>query len=131
MCDAVDVMLTLQNPNGGFASYEPIRGPRWLEWLNPAEVFGMFHALTAPLIVQLVFRQYHDRVLLPGMHNLCYHVISDLPETLSPLSTKRCRVCISRQQLFDEYHSFLLNAAEQSDTLLDIYMKLRSPKVVG
>ncbi|KAG5647893.1 hypothetical protein DXG03_007817 [Asterophora parasitica] len=40
MCDAIDVMLTLQNPNGGFASYELIRGPRWLEWLNPAEVFG-------------------------------------------------------------------------------------------
>jgi lanosterol synthase len=42
MCDAVDVMLTLQNPNGGFASYELIRGPKWLEWLNPAEVFGRF-----------------------------------------------------------------------------------------
>lgn len=41
MCDAVDVMLTLQNPNGGFASYELIRGPKWLEWLNPAEVFGL------------------------------------------------------------------------------------------
>lgn len=40
MCDAVDLMLTLQNPNGGFASYELIRGPKWLEWLNPAEVFG-------------------------------------------------------------------------------------------
>ncbi|KAF4610517.1 hypothetical protein D9613_006740 [Agrocybe pediades] len=40
MCQAVDVMLTLQNPNGGFASYELVRGPQWLEWLNPAEVFG-------------------------------------------------------------------------------------------
>ena len=40
MCDAIDVLLTLQNPDGGFASYEPIRGPKWLEWLNPAEVFG-------------------------------------------------------------------------------------------
>ncbi|KAF9477756.1 terpene synthase [Pholiota conissans] len=40
MCDAVDVLLSLQNPNGGFASYELVRGPRWLEWLNPAEVFG-------------------------------------------------------------------------------------------
>lgn len=40
MRDAVDCMLTLQNPNGGFASYELIRGPSWLEWLNPAEVFG-------------------------------------------------------------------------------------------
>jgi len=40
MCQAVDVMLSLQNPNGGFASYELVRGPQWLEWLNPAEVFG-------------------------------------------------------------------------------------------
>ena len=40
MCDAVDIMLSLQNSDGGFASYELIRGPQWLEWLNPAEVFG-------------------------------------------------------------------------------------------
>jgi lanosterol synthase len=33
-------MLTMQNQNGGFASYELVRGPKWLEWLNPAEVFG-------------------------------------------------------------------------------------------
>ncbi|OZJ06194.1 hypothetical protein BZG36_00978 [Bifiguratus adelaidae] len=37
---AVDVLLTMQNSDGGFASYERIRGPQWLEWLNPAEVFG-------------------------------------------------------------------------------------------
>jgi lanosterol synthase len=30
----------MQNPDGGFASYELVRGPAWLEWLNPAEVFG-------------------------------------------------------------------------------------------
>lgn len=42
MCDSVDLLLTLQNPDGGFASYELIRGPSWLEWLNPAEVFGEF-----------------------------------------------------------------------------------------
>jgi lanosterol synthase len=40
MCEAIDVILSLQNPNGGFASYELIRGPSWLEQLNPAEVFG-------------------------------------------------------------------------------------------
>ncbi len=40
LCDAVDVMLSLQNPGGGFASYEVIRGPAWLELINPAEVFG-------------------------------------------------------------------------------------------
>ncbi|KIK73942.1 hypothetical protein PAXRUDRAFT_836113, partial [Paxillus rubicundulus Ve08.2h10] len=38
--DAVDTLLTLQNDQGGFASYELVRGPRWLEWLNPAEIFG-------------------------------------------------------------------------------------------
>lgn len=38
--EAVDVLLTMQNADYGFASYEPIRGPRWLELLNPAEVFG-------------------------------------------------------------------------------------------
>ena len=35
-------MLTLQNRDGGFASYELVRGPSWLESLNPAEVFGEF-----------------------------------------------------------------------------------------
>ncbi|KAG8967403.1 Lanosterol synthase (Oxidosqualene--lanosterol cyclase) [Tulasnella sp. 419] len=40
LCDAVDVMLTMQNSNGGFASYELIRGPQIIEKLNPAEVFG-------------------------------------------------------------------------------------------
>ncbi|MBW0496538.1 hypothetical protein O181_036253 [Austropuccinia psidii MF-1] len=40
ICLAVDVILSLQNPNGGFASYELIRGPTWLEWLSPAEIFG-------------------------------------------------------------------------------------------
>ncbi|EJD47041.1 lanosterol synthase [Auricularia subglabra TFB-10046 SS5] len=40
LCDAVDRLLELQNPGGGFASYERIRAPHALEWLNPAEVFG-------------------------------------------------------------------------------------------
>lgn len=36
----VDRLLTMQNPGGGYASYEAIRGPQWMELLNPAEVFG-------------------------------------------------------------------------------------------
>lgn len=40
LCDAVDVILSLPNKDGGFASYELIRGPAWLELLNPAEVFA-------------------------------------------------------------------------------------------
>lgn len=38
--DAVDVLLSMQNPAGGFASYELMRGSARMEWLNAAEVFG-------------------------------------------------------------------------------------------
>ena len=32
----------MQNRDGGFASYELVRGPSWLEYLNPAEIFSEF-----------------------------------------------------------------------------------------
>ncbi|XP_004299757.1 PREDICTED: cycloartenol synthase 2-like isoform X2 [Fragaria vesca subsp. vesca] len=38
--DAVNVVLSLQNSNGGFASYELTRSYPWLEMINPAETFG-------------------------------------------------------------------------------------------
>jgi lanosterol synthase len=38
MRDAVDTLLSLQNADGGFASYELVRGSQLLELLNPAEV---------------------------------------------------------------------------------------------
>ncbi|GMH92027.1 hypothetical protein TL16_g12226, partial [Triparma laevis f. inornata] len=38
--NAVNVILTLQNDDGGFATYENNRGFGWFEWLNPSEVFG-------------------------------------------------------------------------------------------
>ena len=38
--DAVNVILTLHNPDGGWATYENNRGYRWYEMLNPSEVFG-------------------------------------------------------------------------------------------
>jgi squalene cyclase len=65
MQDAVDILLGMQNADGGFASYELIRGPGWLEWLNPAEVFGkltdraLFRS-RADLRLPLC-RRYHDR----------------------------------------------------------------------
>jgi lanosterol synthase len=40
LCDAADVLLSMQNQDGGWASYELVRAPAWLEWLNPAEVFS-------------------------------------------------------------------------------------------
>ncbi|KAJ7224460.1 terpenoid cyclases/protein prenyltransferase alpha-alpha toroid [Mycena pura] len=64
--DAVDILLTLQNPNGGFASYELVRGPKWLELLNPAEVFGnimieyCYPECTTSVITSLsIFRKHY------------------------------------------------------------------------
>ena len=37
---AVDVILSYQNSDGGWATYELTRGPKWLEKLNPSEVFA-------------------------------------------------------------------------------------------
>ncbi len=37
---AVDVILSLQNVDGGWATYELQRGPPWLERLNPSGIFG-------------------------------------------------------------------------------------------
>lgn len=38
--DCVNVIITLQNKDGGWASYENKRGGSWYEYLNPSEVFG-------------------------------------------------------------------------------------------
>ncbi|XP_075961813.1 lanosterol synthase [Anarhichas minor] len=38
--DAVNVLLSMRNCDGGFATYETKRGGRLLELLNPSEVFG-------------------------------------------------------------------------------------------
>ncbi|KAK9764233.1 Lanosterol synthase (Oxidosqualene--lanosterol cyclase) [Basidiobolus ranarum] len=64
--DAVDVLLTMQNEDGGFASYERIRGPQWLEWINPAEVFGKImieysypECTTSVLLGLSTFQEYY------------------------------------------------------------------------
>eukprot|EP00752_Nemacystus_decipiens_P008292 g7413.t1 len=38
--DAVNILLSYQNRDGGWATYENTRGFRWYEALNPSEVFG-------------------------------------------------------------------------------------------
>ncbi|GAA6035640.1 hypothetical protein JCM8097_004942 [Rhodosporidiobolus ruineniae] len=40
LCKSVDVILSMQNAEGGWASYELVRGSPLLELLNPAEVFA-------------------------------------------------------------------------------------------
>ncbi|MCS6818885.1 MAG: terpene cyclase/mutase family protein, partial [Chitinophagales bacterium] len=37
---AVDLLLSFQNNDGGWATYELTRAPRWIEKLNPSLVFG-------------------------------------------------------------------------------------------
>ena len=37
---AVDVILSMQNKDGGWATYELSRAPKWLEKLNPSEIFA-------------------------------------------------------------------------------------------
>ncbi|RLU81791.1 squalene--hopene cyclase [Streptomyces griseocarneus] len=38
--EAVRLLLAWQNPDGGWPTYERVRGGRWLERLNPSQVFG-------------------------------------------------------------------------------------------
>ncbi|KAL8056943.1 hypothetical protein ABFX02_04G151000 [Erythranthe guttata] len=38
--DAVDLILSLQNSSGGFATYELTRSYAWIEVINPSETFG-------------------------------------------------------------------------------------------
>ncbi|KAI7944087.1 hypothetical protein MJO28_011615 [Puccinia striiformis f. sp. tritici] len=66
LCLALDVILSLQNPNGGFASYELVRGPSWLEYLSPAEIFGKTmievnypECTTACLTAMSLFSRYY------------------------------------------------------------------------
>jgi len=40
LCDSIRWLLSLQNRDGGWASYEKRRGGTWLEWLNPSHVFA-------------------------------------------------------------------------------------------
>lgn len=38
--DSINLLLDYQNMDGGWASYEPTRAPKWIEKFNAAEVFG-------------------------------------------------------------------------------------------
>jgi lanosterol synthase len=38
--DPINTILSFQNKDGGWASYENTRAPKWMELLNPSEIFG-------------------------------------------------------------------------------------------
>ena len=64
--DAVDTLLTMQNPSGGFASYENVRGSEYMEYLNAAEVFGRimveydYPECTTAVVTALSLFREHD-----------------------------------------------------------------------
>lgn len=64
---AVNVLLSYQNTDGGWASYENTRAPEWLEALNPSEIFGgimidySYVECTSACLQSLIrFQQQHD-----------------------------------------------------------------------
>ncbi|KAM9804595.1 lanosterol synthase [Neosynchiropus ocellatus] len=77
--DAVNVLLSMRNSDGGFATYETKRGGKLLELLNPSEVFGdimidyTYVECTSAVIQALRhFQQAHP-----------YHRTAELRSTLS------------------------------------------------
>ena len=40
LTDAAELLLAMQNEDGGWATYEKTRGPAWLERLNPSDCFA-------------------------------------------------------------------------------------------
>lgn len=77
---AVDIILSFQNPNGSWATYELTRGPRWLELLNPSQVFGNIMidygytectsaCVQALLCVQTHFPTYRKAEIKTAIHN--------------------------------------------------------------
>ncbi|KAJ3190238.1 Lanosterol synthase (Oxidosqualene--lanosterol cyclase) [Gaertneriomyces sp. JEL0708] len=63
--DSVDLLLRMQNSDGGFATYEKTRSFKFLEWINPAEVFGdimvEYSYPECTTAVLLGLKAYHER----------------------------------------------------------------------
>ncbi|CAI2178279.1 19794_t:CDS:10 [Funneliformis geosporum] len=78
LCQAVDILLTMQNDDGGFASYEKIRGSEFLEWINPSEVFGKImieysypECTTAVLTGLSLFKKYYPDYRVDEIEKVC------------------------------------------------------------
>ncbi|KAH9840136.1 terpene synthase [Rhodofomes roseus] len=91
MCDSVDLLLGMQNADGGFASYELIRGPEWLEKLNPAEVFGAimiehsYPECTTSVITALsIFRKYYPKYRSADIETVIKRAVKYLHNAQTP-----------------------------------------------
>nr|XP_036879554.1 lanosterol synthase [Manis javanica] len=76
--DAVDVLLSMRNPDGGFATYETTRGGHLLELLNPSEVFGSimidYTYVECTSAVMQALKLFH--------HHFPDHRVAEIRETL-------------------------------------------------
>src|SRR6185312_7752170 len=68
----------MQNADGGFASYELVRGPKILEWINPAEVFGKImieysypECTTSVLTGLCIFRKHYPDYRADEIISVC------------------------------------------------------------
>lgn len=81
--DAVDVLLTMQNPNGGFGTYELARAGTWLEALNAAEVFGRImieyeypECTTAVVVALSLFAKIYPRYRATKIDNVVRRAVA-------------------------------------------------------
>ena len=123
----------MQNVNGGFASYELIRGPGWLEWLNPAEVFGappVWHSVLTESLIAGCFPKG-----ISWLNTLILNVPLQSSQLL--LSSESIILIIVPTQSSKSWSfptSLLLNAwfiGERFDMPWITYTRPRSPKVDG
>ncbi|KAL6304502.1 terpenoid cyclases/protein prenyltransferase alpha-alpha toroid [Sparassis latifolia] len=91
ICDAVDILLGMQNSDGGFASYELIRGPHLLELLNPSEVFGdvmiehSYPECTTSVITALsIFKKYYPTYRVTEIQRVVHRALDYLHRTQKP-----------------------------------------------
>ena len=80
--DAVDVLLSMQNSSGGFASYEKIRGSALLEHINACEAFGNimveydYPECTTSVVTGLkLFQQYDPNYRAIDISQICEKAI--------------------------------------------------------
>ena len=78
-------MLAMQNPTGGYATYEPARGSEYLEYLNAAEVFGRIMVeydypecttavVTALSLFGSIYPKYREKDIAVAKHNALNYI---------------------------------------------------------
>ncbi|RHN51002.1 putative lupeol synthase [Medicago truncatula] len=89
--DAVNVILSLQSGNGGFPAWEPQKAYRWLEKLNPSEVFEdslvekeYVECTGSALQALALFTKLYPKHRTKEIHNSIAKAISYIEHTQNP-----------------------------------------------